>query len=250
MTIFTVMFDVDKCKTWARLLNVFEKSVAQNMPGVNFEVKRIKAPIRVMGRSACMTYNTVKLGLWNDYIQEAEEDTILMDADMMCMGNVGNLFKQDFDVALTFTRNSKPPLNAGVVFVKPTEKARKFINDWNMVNRRMYYQPSYHQQYVGKYLGMNQAALGAMIEDGKCEDVLQLPTKKWNAVDCDWRDVDQETVFVHIKGVLRNAVMQNVEPAGELSELMKQWYGFDGSLEIRVKKAIYVHGAYTRKVGR
>lgn len=250
MKIFTVMFDVDKTKTWTRLLDVFKKSVSKNMPGAFVEVVKIPAPKRVLGRSACMTYNTVKLDIWNKHMQEIEENTIFIDADMMCLQPVGNLFKQKFDVALTFTNSGNPPLNAGVVIAKPTDQARGFFERWSRVNRRMYSQPSFHSQYVGKYLGMNQAALGYMIDSGECEDILRLDTRKWNSVDTDWQHVDEETVFVHIKGALRNSVMQNVEPYGELAGLMKQWYEFDGTPGPKRKKAIYLHGAYTRRVRR
>lgn len=257
MKIFTVMFDVDKAKTWTRLLNVFRESVRLHMPEVELVEKIIKAPRQVAGKSACMTYNTVKLGIWNDYIQEATEDTILIDCDMLCLRSAQHIFREKFDLALTFTGSGKgPPLNAGVVFVKPTARARQIMNTWVNVNSNMYDNNSLHQRYARKYLGMNQSALGCMIENRMIEDVKILKTREWNAVGTDWGKITDKTVFVHIKSELRNAIMMNAEPVGHLKKIMQQWYDIENSIMKReqptpkVKKAIYVAGAYTRKLGR
>lgn len=259
MKIFTVQFDVDKSGTWTRLLNVFRESVRLHMPGVELVEKIIKAPKQVPGKSACMTYNTVKLGIWNDYIQEATEDTLLIDCDMLCLQPAQHIFQEKFDMAITFTGSrAGPPLNAGVVFVKPTARARQIMSTWVNVNAKMYDDPGLHQRYAPKYLGMNQAAMGCMIENRMIEDILQLWTLDWNAIGTDWGRITGRTVFVHIKSELRNAIIMNTEPAGHLKMIMQEWYGIENSIVKRghikpapkVKKAIYPNGAYTRRLGR
>lgn len=257
MKLFTVMFDVDKSKTWSRLLNVFRESVRLHMPDVELIEKIIPAPNQVPGKSASITYNTVKLGLWNDYIQEATEDTILIDCDMLCLRSAQHIFKRKFDIAFTFTGLTKGvPLNGGVVFVKPTSRSREIMNSWVNINSRMYDNPEYYHKYSGKYLGINQSALGAMLATGMLDDIKRLSTLECNAVGLDWGKIDDKTIFVHIKSELRNALMTATEPAGHLKKAMQLWYDVEKTLArdkmpaAKVKRAIIPAGAYTRKLGR
>jgi len=240
MKVFTVMFDVDKCKTWTRLLDVFRESVHEHMPGVELIEKRLETPDRNPHRPKNVQYNTMKLREWINYMETATEDTIFIDCDMLCMQPAFHAFDYDFDVAVTFRpKGSIPPMNGGVVFARPTENAREFFRKWLEVNNEMYSKPPFHHKWKIKYLGMNQAAFGYMYESGLCMDhVKKLPTRVWNAVDDDWKDVNGETVFIHIKSQLRRAVMQDAEPYGAYQTAMQSWYDIEDRLperEIPVK---------------
>ena len=231
MKIFTVMFDVDRCKTWTRLLDVFRESVHEQMPDVELVEKTIKKPPRNPHRPKNVQYNTVKLVEWINYMDTATEDTIFIDCDMLCLQPAHRVFNYDFDVAVTFRPvGSLPPMNGGVVFARPTNKAREFFRLWLDVNNQMYADPPFHHTWRRKYLGMNQAAFGYMYESGMCDGVEILSTQTWNAVDDDWKNINGNKVFVHIKSALRRGVMQDAEPYGDYKTAMDAWYRIEDRL--------------------
>ena len=91
----------------------------------------------------------------------------------------------------------------------------------------MYKDRHFHIEWQNKYLGMNQAAFGYIYEIAKPDvTMLELPTIKYNAVDCDWKNVDEETLFIHIKSELRRMVLMNMEPDREFAYCMREWYKY------------------------
>ena len=222
MNVFIVYFAPDNTGFWERLLNVFLHSLRKYKH--NVLVRKISKPDYVPGKGAGLTYNTKKLELWCDYAQRAEDNTIFIDADMLCLADPARVFDQEFDIGITNSPGQSPPLNAGVVFFKPTAKGRQFFREWLVINNQMYKDEYFRQQWATKYLGMNQAALGCMIETGLTDGVKYLPQQKWNLTDQLWRKLDGETVFVHIKGQLRVALMNRANPAGDLRNPMQLWY--------------------------
>jgi hypothetical protein len=83
---------------------------------------------------------------------------------------------------------------------------------------------------------MNQTAMGYMIEAVKHPAVLkEFRTVVWNAVDCDWKNVDESTRFVHIKGKLRKCIHIH---AGYpyMQKIMDEWYSYDGQEEYAINE--------------
>jgi hypothetical protein len=226
MKIFTVNFDVDKCKTFSRLLDVFRESLKIHMPDVELVEHVMQAPESTHNRPKNTTFNTAKLAVWMEYLHSVDDEIIFIDSDMLCLQSGYHAFDSDFDYALTFRpEGSQPPMNGGVVFTRPTKKARRFFRDWFNVNNDMYANPPFHHKWRAKYLGMNQAAFGYMYESGLLDSGFKkLPTVIWNAVDQDWKSINDKTVFVHIKSQLRRAIMYNHEPYGEYTKPMDEWY--------------------------
>lgn len=227
MTIFTVKFDVDKTGSWAKLLNVFVRSVRENAPDAKVIVHEIPKPQHHRGKAVNLTYNTAKLQCWSDYMQKAKDKTIFIDCDMLCLKNPASVFQYVFDIAITTGgQGAKPPLNAGVIFVNPTYRAREFFKQWVIINNNMYSDAVFHGLWKSKYLGINQAALGCMIETGLCDDILKLPQNIYNLTDKLWGEIDIKSIFVHIKSELRNHALQGLPPHGKYTTALKLWYKY------------------------
>lgn len=229
MKILTVQFDPGKSNYYKRLYDVFKVSVEKNIPEANFVNIKIPCPDRVTSVAKNFTYNTEKLNIWYDFVKNTDDDVILTDCDMLCTGNPENIFLTNFDIGITFKtcEIKKSPMNGGIVFVKNTEKAKNFIELWRDVNAQMYKDRHFHIEWQNKYLGMNQAAFGYIYEVLKPDvTMLELPTIKYNAVDCDWKNVNEETYFIHIKSELRRMVLMNMEPDREFTYCMREWYKY------------------------
>lgn len=224
MTIFTVKFNVDDTSNWDKLLKVFLHSIRTNSPQTKIVVREIAKPNPVPGKGANLLYNTVKLDLWRDYMIKTRDNTIFIDCDMLCLSDPAPAFDQEFDVAITTGgEEAKPPLNAGVVFARPTWKAKEFFKQWAIINRQMFRDREFHGQWKSKYLGMNQAALGCMIETGLCDYVHRLPQARWNITDKLWGQIGNDAVFLHIKSELRNLALQNAAPYAQYKKALTLW---------------------------
>jgi hypothetical protein len=233
MTIFTVKFDVDTSDVWTRLLNVFKASIKRHMPETRIVECKIDKPAYNSSRPNNATYNTEKLKLWKRYMDVADDNTIFADCDMLALHSAAGAFDTDFDIGMTFRPvNSQPPMNGGIVFARPTKQAREFFEMWLEINDKMYADPPFHHKWRNRYLGMNQAAFGHMWETGMCDHIRTqiFPTRIWNAVNQDWKYIDNETVFVHIKSELRRAVLNNVAPYGVYARPLKAWYQIEKEL--------------------
>jgi len=194
MILLTVQFDPGRSTNYQRLLEVFKISVEKNMPDVEFVNIRIDAPDRKISVARNLTYNTEKLRIWTNFIDShPNENIILADCDMLCVKDPSRIFLKNFDIGITFKscEIKKSPMNGGIVFIKNNPKAREFMHLWRDINNQMYQDRLFHNQWRGKYLGMNQAAFGYIYEILKPDcNLLEVPTLKYNAVDCDWKSVN------------------------------------------------------------
>ena len=237
MRIVTVAFDYPPERhrpSYLKLLDVFEWSVHQHIPDVDFCVHRIEAPDGTGVPKLAFLSNHYKLEhIWLPEMRRAFDDgvnVIFADCDMLCLGDPSGLFDREFDIAYT-QRDMKLPLNGGIVFAKPTEDTLQFFEEWAHVDEAMYNDlmehdgMQIHQRWRSKYGGMNQASFGCMLEDGLHDaKVIGVPTLIYNAVDTDWHKINSDTLFLHVKGGLRKKVMANEEPHGVFRPAMMWWY--------------------------
>ena len=102
MKILGVQFDYGEKTDYARLASVFEKSVAENCPAAELTILTLDTP-RAVKKNKGMTSNYEKFKLWNSFIQDQREGehVILMDVDMMMLGDMRPAFNEDFDIAIT-----------------------------------------------------------------------------------------------------------------------------------------------------
>lgn len=199
MEYHTVVFGDGRYKT---LMEVLRRSVESNS-----EHKLVvhEIPYRRRHGSIKLTTNTDKLKKWNDIVQEAEGNIVLMDCDTLLLKDVSHVFNMDFDVAYTKrTAGERFPLNGGVVFVRANKETKAFFKEWLEVNNRMMSDSDFHRPYYKKYAGINQASFGHLLEKGPNIDIIDVPCRKYNACDVDdWNNLE-DTHILHIKSDLQN----------------------------------------------
>ncbi len=217
MDLVTVQFEYNNSNYFKRLLDVFIQSCIDVL-GSEPIVYKIPCPLNGMARPGAWRHNnTDKLEVWNDHIQNATQDTVLIDCDMLIMQDFSEVWQHDFDVAITKRSEKKSklrqfpngiPYNGGVVFVRNTDSAKRFIQAWTDCNRYLFENTRAHSGYLKKYAGMNQAALGYLLEARNGYDickVIDVPCAKYNACAPDfWENGNAK--IVHIKGDLRKEV--------------------------------------------
>ena len=144
--------------------------------------------------------NTIKLEKWADLFRQ---DTLFLDADLLCKGDMSEPFDVIENLGYTENRARGRILNAGVFYAKSTKYSRKFMAEWVAVNRKMLNSRSFHAEWRRKYMGINQAALGYLMENGW--ELTKLP-EKYNL--CDWTERKvKKARMIHIKSDLRKNIL-------------------------------------------
>lgn len=218
MKALTVQFDLETRTgdLYERLLNVLIKTwnIHANIP---LEVHRIPAPDPFREKYA-FDSNTAKLDIWADHF---DQDTIFIDCDMMLLEDISDGFKYVENVGYTIRKHTRMPFNGGVVFMRHTEYAKKFLDKWREVNKEMYYDPAFHNKYRKTYGGINQASFGWMLESGwkadRVPEVYNLcqPFANW-----------QEAKMIHVKSQLRKDV-QRRNVSGNRGDIVRLWYEYE-----------------------
>jgi hypothetical protein len=185
----------------------FIASVKKNCPNAGLIVRRIKPPQII--RYHWVSSNTKKLEVWCKEMEKCDdEDIVLIDCDMMVLNNPEAIFKNDFDIAYTVRGTGGIPVNGGVIFVKKNERSLDFFRQFKIINDKMVLNPTFHQQYRDRYAGMNQAAFGYMLEQGKHQaKMITVPCNPYNICKNDWLKVNEKSFIVHVKSDLRRAVL-------------------------------------------
>lgn len=220
-----------------RLLAAYRASA--EAVGVPLEVHELPPPER-MGKRGAIGFNTensYKLDYWATLLSESTEPIIFTDCDMLMLGDPSDGFNGgDWDVALTQRKPEGQPrwFNAGVVFARPNDAARRYMEAWRDANAHLLNRPKEHKRWKSKYAGMNQAALGMAMEKEMLPDdckVGHLPCALYNCGDNEWRKADIEQIrLLHVKGVLRDVVLGR-NKSRKLDHLVNAWRRFDQAME-------------------
>lgn len=204
---------------YGRHARVLEYSARKNSPGWTVNVQKIGTPrprtvARRGGSTAGYVYNTWKLEHWLLAVENAAEGELmlLIDADTMVLRPLDAIQDIPFDVAITEKRGiTRLPLNGGVLFLRVNARSRAFMRaywDWNL---RLLGNSVLHNRYWATYAGMNQAALGALLENGGGElaHVAEIPCREWNLESATWETFSTENPprIVHVKGAMRRGLM-------------------------------------------
>ena len=230
MKLVTVYFDYPGSNNYKRLLNAMINS-AENI-GYKIKVIPIDPPEQIKNKRSHDS-NTVKLGEWSGYLDSLKEGehVVFLDCDLIFLKPIEDAFNHDFDVAYTY-RDNGVPLNGGVVFLRNNKYARAFIKQWTHVNEAMYSGTMPMKPYVDKYCGINQSALGYLLEEGDLDcDIEALPCSIYNACGDKWRSLDPDTRIIHIKDELRRACLRT-RFAPWLNDVINIWDQFDTEPEI------------------
>ena len=231
MQIVTVQFNYKNGPDYAELLDVFKKSVSIHQPDAEFVEIKIDTPDKEPTKAYFMTYNTIKLRYWVDFLKHTNDNVIFADCDMLMLQSAAHAFDIPFDVAYTARQIVyKAPLNGGIMFARPTRKAIGFFKELLEINERMYDDESFHGPWMRKYIGMNQAAMGYILENGNRAGakVHEYLTPIWNAVEGDWQRLNDETVFCHLKGKVRESIQRRRYPCGTYRKPLEAWYKMAG----------------------
>jgi len=228
MTIIATQFDYPGTEAYSRLLTAFKNSIRQNMPHVTLHVTTLPAPDTTDPRHIDFISNTHKLNEWARVLHTIDDEHIIFaDCDLLVLKDFSNVFDEQFDIGYTIRHVPVPYMNGGLVFVKNTPEAREFIQLWNTWNTTMYENPKLHQQYLPKYLGINQCAFGYLYEHPELfqATLKPFPCKIYNACNESWNCITAQTKVIHIKGSLRNAVLRNNGyKYAQLVQLWRKYY--------------------------
>lgn len=232
------------------LLDVFKYSVSKNMPAAKMEILIPPLPKESNGKEYFMTKNTVKLGHWVNAIEKSTGNIIIMDCDMLVLRDLSDAFKSNFDIAYTSRGAARTKLNGGVLFIKVNERSLYFLRRWVIVNKMMYDDIFFHTPWRRKYVGMNQASLGYMIEnESKGIKIINFPCTEWNQCQEDWHKLNLTTRCVHIKSRLRVDCMSGKLRDRNHKSAFDLWtkYKEEMFLEKRSKKDEMGRGVKPRK---
>lgn len=230
MRLFSVWFEVAGARpegrstawpgSWyARQAGVLNYSARLNSPNWTVQVQKIgpppSRPVALMGPTRIsFIYNTHKLEHWKNEVMKAPEGEglLLIDSDTMVLHPLDPIWDLDFDVAITTKRNiTRIPLNGGVVFLRVNDRSRAFMECWWRWNLKLLSDARMHHRYRQIYAGMNQAALGAVLEkkDFGGAKVVEIPCMDWNCETACWKFFDPAKTprIVHVKGGIRRALM-------------------------------------------
>jgi hypothetical protein len=229
LKIYTVTFDFGEATTYKVLNEVFIHSVEKNCPNAEWRYDELDEP-ELNGIIKGFVTNTVKLDLWVKELEKCEEgdELVLIDCDMLVLGDISPVFKKDFDVAYTFRTQSKWPMNGGTMFVKVNDRSRAFFYKFLEINNTMLKDKVLHQKYRDVYAGMNQAAFGYILEHHKDIAKLKaLPCAIWNVCEHYDQAIKNGAKILHIKGKLRQNIFRDRVEDDELKTatlLWKQYY--------------------------
>lgn len=211
---------------YARMARVLACSARRHCPGWDVEVACVGPLRQTYAIDPAYAHNTAKLTRWTDAVVGATDGDrlALLDADTLVLRPLEDVWREPFDVAYTVRAPGRFPLNAGVLFVRVSDRSRGFMRDWQAENARMLRDRLYHQTWRRKYGGLNQAALGALLEAGQSSVVAALPCVEWNCEDSTWAAFDPDvTRIVHVKSLLRRAIFHGAVHRQTLRSLVHLW---------------------------
>jgi hypothetical protein len=229
--IVTVVFGGEPYTQMAR---VFRRSCRLAMPEVRFTQLQGQTPAED-GRPWDCRMNTEKLRLWVEASgRYGDENLVLADCDMLAVGDVRHVFAdRSFDVGYT-RRSEILPLNGGILFVRPTLAARRWLAALWRINEAMREDPAFHAPFRARYHGMNQAAMGYLIEQPVAGvRVRAFPCSRYNLLGNDLIQPDPDAVFVHIKSALRKLILG--QPVGARDRALygpmaARWHAIEATL--------------------
>ena len=200
-------------KAFKRLTDAWEESVCRNLPG-DIEVILVepKEPEPMPGLDSFSVDNNYKLKIWRDFIKNSDEEIVCMDVDTIVLGDLKPAFNDDFDLAYTIRDNPHMRINAGVIFARPTEKTKAFMDRWVELDTKILTDSKLNEKGKALNYGQNQASLALLLQEKPDIKLKELPCEIWNCVDQNWHNFSEETKVLHIKGHLRECIITFKKP--------------------------------------
>lgn len=146
-----------------------------------------------------------KLRAWNQAIQQATDNLLLLDADCLILGDPRDAFTDDFDIAHS-PRPGNYRYNTGAVFVRPTAASRTFGNLW-MERTEYWAAPERERRAKAEWGGTDQAAFVDALQLMEHElNVKELAYENWNLCQ-DFQLMTNDTRILHLKGKIHRACL-------------------------------------------
>jgi hypothetical protein len=228
-TLYACYFGSGAWDQYPRMARVLAATAAQHCPAWTIQIEALDPPRRRGHIPAGYVDNTHKLDRWCAIAEAAPDGTplLLLDADTMVLRSLDPIWDQPFDLAYTVRPAwSRYPLNAGVIFLRVSDRTRAFLTAWREENGRMIADPDRHMPWRKRFGGMNQAALGAVLTSLAVASLalLPIPCAEWNCEDVTWSAFDPAvTRILHVKSQLRLAIFEGVSGMARWKPLVALW---------------------------
>jgi hypothetical protein len=209
---------------WARMATALSRSAEAHCPTWDRAIERIYSDA-----SGKYETNVAKLHRWASFVLSCNDgdEVCLIDSDCFVARPLDAVWSQPFDLAVTFKGTVRLPFNAGVVFLRVNGRTRSFMSEWYGVNHRMMGDRTFHLQYERTYSGINQAALGYMLErEGGLGDVdlARIPAAEWTACAPQFWTATDARVY-HLKSTLRQQAQAGLQ-GGPYAHALRLWHGY------------------------
>jgi hypothetical protein len=220
MKIITVFFA--RSPKYNQLLKVFETSLKETMPGVNYKCIKIPKPENIDHKrdTAFAFMAAVKHALYHQ-----KGILAVADCDLMFLKSIENIKDYSFDIAITTRKKMK--YNTGLWFMRPTKAAQEFLIQWMIKTEYLMKHFCEKEEFCWQYGGIDQASLHLTIKKNEKAKVVELPCNEWNATQSEWKNVNQHTRVVHVKSALREFCTKPKKKPGEkyayLNPLINLW---------------------------
>jgi hypothetical protein len=228
--ILTVCYDRDG--RYQRLLNVFERSARAVMPNVGIEVLDEDGSEQNKPKAHAHKLNTAVAFIdAANWAVASGLRVAVCDVDLMFLRSIDSVWKREFDVAVT-VRSGGARYNTGIWFMRPNKRARAFVEEWARITKVLSDTYPDRAEEIGKDGGIDQHGLRLAIKGNAGARIVELPCHEWNATQSEWDKINRITRVVHIKSMLRRAVLGDVEEGmvvtpyvAKLAKIWKRWEG-------------------------
>ena len=196
----------------SRLVRALRNSVAANMPAALFRISKPDPPDRKDHHRF-----VPKVRAWDAGVAALApgEEMMLIDADCVVLQDPSAVFDREFDIAIT-VRPGPTCYNTGVMFIRGTEAAQRFMSRWLESTAWIARQADRVARARAEWAGADQASLAEVLADmrGKVR-VERLPCVRWNCCEPAMFDqINEQTKILHLKGKYHRDVLVGGEPGG------------------------------------
>ena len=201
-------------KIWETLSNGWMRSVIRNTDA-GCIIRNVPWPLEQERRrylKSSHMENNWKLRWWKEIVYKATKPIVLMDTDCLVLDDIDLAWaEQPQDIILT-DRGDKW-VNAGVIFVRPGEVARRFFDDWLHADDFLLTQPRLHRKNINTkghhIVGQNQLSLWSIYP--KFQDQIGwVPCLVYNSCE-DQYWTSRGSKVIHVKSALRTELQRALQ---------------------------------------
>ena len=248
MRIEAVLFAGNIAKAHQKMARVLAASAKQNCPSSQLTIHTISgtdSEITAVRRSNLYLNNARKTKHHRKIVHDARDGELvcLIDTDTMVLRDLAAIetygASADFDLAYTQpAAGAKYRINSGVLFVRISDSVRDFFDRWFLTVQQMLLDEPFHNRWRDFYGGINQAALGYLLESGVAGTTcgaaggtgiktLTLACDEWTCEPSSYDRFGEHTRVVHVMGNLRDCCLRRSQPdsraIGRLRDIWKSY---------------------------